>query len=358
MLPLLPLVFSLISALSEPQQTTIIFAGDAMQHQRQIDAAHRSDGTYNYDGVFDPIKDYITSADYAVVNLETPVAGGRYSGYPMFNAPDAWLDALTDAGFDLMLTANNHVLDRRDQGVKATNKALDSRCIPHLGSYANATERDRILPLVKDINGIKVGFLNYTYGTNGIKIQGDVVVDYIDREQIKKDIAATRAAGAEILVVAMHWGVEYVLLPNKSQKDLADFLVKQGVDLVIGGHPHVIQPMEMRANPVTGGKSLVVYSMGNLVSNMTTTDTRGGALVAAYLSRDNTGKACVDSAAYRLVYVNPPSPTNPQYQVVPIDANTSVSTVVPVFHDKCRGFLSNALRIFDGHNVDVPRYRP
>lgn len=356
MIQLIPLLFSLLSALGQPQEANIVFAGDAMQHQKQIDTSRRADGTYDYTHMFDSLRDYISEADYAVVNLETPVAGGRYSGYPMFNAPDPFVDALIDAGFDMLLTANNHVLDRFDDGVRKTVKALDSKKIAHIGSYTDAAERDRRIPCVKDINSFKVGFLNYTYGTNGITVKSDVIVDYIDRRRIIEDIKATRNAGAEILVVCMHWGVEYVLLPNTAQKELADFLIEQGVDMIIGGHPHVIQPMEIRDNPVTGGKSLVVYSLGNFISNMLKTDTRGGAMINAKLIRDDNGKARFDSASYRLVFVNQPSATSPHYSLVPIDADTDISKASPNLVAQCKAFVNNALRIFNKHNINVARY--
>lgn len=357
MSPLLPFLFSLLTALSQPQEASIVFVGDAMQHQKQIDVARQSDGTYNYSGVFDNVADYISSADYAVVNLETPVAGGRYSGYPMFNAPDNFVTALKDAGFDMALTANNHVLDRHDNGIRRTIACLDKNGFDHIGAYTNTSARQKSIPFVKNINNFKVGFLNYTYGTNGLTIREDVVVDYIDKEQIKLDIKATRDAGAEIIIVAIHWGVEYQLLPHPSQKELANFLVGQGVDMIIGGHPHVIQPMEVRDNPITGKKSLVIYSLGNFISNMLTTDTRGGAMLSTRLIRDNNGIAQFDSASYRLVYVNQPTTSHPNYQVVPIDANTDITTAVPDLSAKCRAFVANATRIFDKHNINVPRYK-
>lgn len=200
-------------AAGSPQEVDIVFAGDAMMHTGQIEAARRQGGVYDYSYCFQEVAPYISGADYAVVNLETPVAGAPYSGYPQFNAPVSYVEALADAGFDLFLTANNHTLDRRDRGLKRTVAVLDSLGLDHIGTYTNAAERSRRLPFVADIGGFKVGFVNYTYGTNGFSVSSDAVVDYIKADDIRRDIASARNAGAEIIVAAMHWGEEYTLTP-------------------------------------------------------------------------------------------------------------------------------------------------
>lgn len=340
---------ALNSVLSQPSEATLLFAGDAMMHAKQIEVAYRGNGIYDFSDYFTAVKPLISEADYAVVNLETPVAKNRYSGYPMFNAPDAYVDALMDAGFDMMLTANNHTLDRRDSGLRRTIHTLDSLGVHHLGTYANKSQRDKMLPMIKDINGFKVAFLNYTYGTNGISIQGDVVVDYISREQMKSDISKARDKGAELVCVAVHWGEEYKMLPNASQRSLADFLLAQGVDLVIGGHPHVIQPMELRANP-EGGRQLLVYSLGNFISNMRTRDTRGGAIVRAHLRRDADGNAYVDRADYDLVFTIAGTGREDNFRLVFAD-----SCDVTGWTGRCKEFTSSARHIFDAHNKDVPK---
>lgn len=340
-------ITALNSVLSQPSEATLLFAGDAMMHAKQIEVAYRGNGVYDFSDYFTAIKPLISDADYAVVNLETPVAKNRYSGYPVFNAPDAYVDALKDAGFDMMLTANNHTLDRRDSGLRRTIQTLDSLGVHHLGTYANKAQRDKMLPMIKDINGFRVAFLNYTYGTNGITIQGDVVVDYINRDRMKSDISKAREKGAELVCVAVHWGDEYHMLPNASQRSLADFLLAQGVDLVIGGHPHVIQPMEMREKG-DGFKQLLVYSLGNFISNMRTRDTRGGALVRAHLKRDAAGKAYVDSADYDLVFTIPGAGGNDNFRLVYAD-----SCDIPGWTGRCKEFATSAKHIFDVHNKDV-----
>ncbi len=345
------LFISLSSLLfGEQDSVELVFAGDAMQHKAQLEAAKQADGTYSFDECFASIAPYVQEADYAVVNLETPIGGTPYSGYPMFGAPDSYSNALQKVGFDLMLTANNHALDKRDKGVKRTLDILDQQGLDHVGTYRNKADREKALPFIKDINGFKIAFLNYTYGTNGITVQNDVVVDYIDKTKIKKDIAEARANGAEVICVCMHWGVEYVLLPNAQQKDLANFLTEQGVDLIIGGHPHVIQPMEMRWSKAHNKKVFLVYSLGNLISNMTTQNTRGGALAKVKLTRNENGKPVVDSASYRLVFTLQPGGGNKNFRIIPVEDYTSGP-----LKRNCDVFVNNAEKIFNKQNIDVPR---
>lgn len=346
-------IYALLTALlaSEPK-AEIVFAGDAMMHQRQIDSAMVGDDLYDYSSCFEAITPYVENADFAVVNLETPLGGAPYSGYPMFCAPDSYLDALRKAGFDLFLTANNHTLDRRDKGLKRTIGVIEAKKdILHIGTYRSAAHRDSILPLIKDIAGFKVAFLNYTYGTNGISKTTPVEIDYIDRNRISRDIKTARAKGAEIVTVCIHWGDEYHLLPNQGQKYLANWLATQGVDLIIGGHPHVIQPMQLVDNPVTGGKTLTVYSLGNFISAMRTTDTRGGAMVKVRLARDAAGKAIVEGADYRLVFTVPPTDDNHNFHLLPAECNDMPAS----WHQNRDAFLQNALKTFDAYNIDVPR---
>lgn len=346
----LPLLLSLASLLSHPHRAEIVFAGDAMQHQSQLDDAHRGDGRYDYSDCFRDVKAYVDSADYAVVNLETPLAGGRYSGYPCFNAPDEYMEALRETGFDMLLLANNHMLDRRDLGLMTTLEKMRERGVDHTGIYFNAADRDTIVPVIKSINGIKVGFLNYTYGTNGFTVKGEAKIDYIDRKQIAEDVRKAREKGAEIVTVCPHWGDEYVKLAPKRVKAMADYIASLGVDVIIGGHPHVIQPMEFRPNPADSTKrTLVVYSLGNFFSGMRTTDTRGGALVSVGLERDSLGRAIVKDASYRLVYTVPPEmdAKRPHYHLV------YPSDTVP--DSRCKLFEEAAERIFRKHNREVGR---
>lgn len=349
----LTLLVSLTSQLLASDTATILFAGDAMQHQRQLDAACRPDGVYDYTECFAATAPYVRAADYAVVNLETPLGGAPYSGYPMFCAPDSYLDALVDAGFDFFLGANNHALDRRDRGVRRTVDRFIARGLPFAGIYRNAAMRDSVMPRIVNVKGFRIGILNYTYGTNGIEIREDVVVDPIAPDLIARDIEAARKGGAELIAACIHWGDEYHLLPNSSQKRLADRLAALGVDMVIGGHPHVIQPMELRVDSVTGKRCFVVYSLGNFISAMRTTDTRGGALARVTLSRDDAGCARVESACYRLVFVETPQArSSHNFRLRP--AETPIVDN-PMAESQRKAFVASAERIFSRRNINVPR---
>lgn len=360
MQPLIILFFSLFGFLSGFSEEAgksgaeLIFVGDAMQHQAQLDQAKDVGGNdYDYSECFLLIAPEITKADYAVCNLEVPLGGGPdYTGYPCFSAPDSYAVALKEAGFDMFLTANNHCLDRRDKAARRTITALDSLRIDHIGTYFDIDDRERKIPFIKDINGIKIGFLNYTYGTNGIEPKDGVEISLLDKEKIKREIEETRRGGAEIIVVAPHWGVEYVLRENRYQRELADFLVEQGVDLIIGSHPHVIQPMEIRYNDKDEKDVLIVYSLGNFISNMKTDDTRGGALVKVRIERDNDGKAKLVYAGYDTFFSAKPEGELRNFQVIPSWLSNKIPPSQKYFW---KVFDNSAQNIFDKYNKGVAR---
>lgn len=339
-----------------PDTATLIFFGDAMQHQMQFDRAKQlgtKDNPYNFDACFELVAPAVKDADYAVVNLELPLGGGTdYSGYPMFSAPDSYAVALKNAGFDLFLTANNHSLDRSDRGVRRTLDVLDSLKVDHIGTYHDAAERAKLVPFIKEINGMKVGLLNYTYGTNGLKANSGAEISYINRDQIKKEIEATRKAGADIIIANMHWGVEYVMNENSEQRSLADFLLGEGVEIVIGSHPHVVQPMKVVTNETTGDRSLVVYSLGNFISNMTKANTRGGVLARVVIERDENGKVKFKNAEYDTFVTEVPSGGNTNFRVVP---SWAVDKLPAAQKGNWTQHNNAVTQLYDKYNVDVPR---
>ncbi|MCH5319415.1 MAG: CapA family protein [Paramuribaculum sp.] len=342
---------SLASLLFDSDEIDISFVGDAMQHQSQLDAALASGGstTYDYSSYFKEIEPIVKAADYAVVNLECPLGGKGYTGYPQFCAPDSYAKALQDAGFDLALTANNHILDRREAGLKRTLAVLDEMNFPHVGCYANASERDSLAQFITNINGFNVAFLNYTYSTNGIPCPPTVAVDYLNLNKMKNDIDNVRKKGAEIVIVCPHWGLEYKLLPEQAERKMAHALIEHGADIVMGGHPHVIQPMELRRDSTRN--SLIVYSLGNFISGMKTDDTRGGAMCTVKLKRDSLGKPYVADANYRLLYTQKPCAETKNFRLIPAelpieDQTTKTQRAV---------FVRNAEAIFNKHNINVSR---
>ena len=312
------LFISLFSLLQSNSEVDLMFVGDAMQHSGQYNAAHRADGTYDYSQYFTHIESDIRWADISVVNLECSLGGAPYSGYPCFSAPDSYAEQLKKSGFNFFLTANNHCLDRRDSGARRTIAVLDSLGVPHIGTYVNAAARSRQLPMIQTVKGVKIGFLCYTYGTNGIPVKEDVVVDYIDRDIIARDIKAARQAGAQVLCVAMHWGDEYHLQPVESQKTMADWLVEQGVDLIIGGHPHVVEPMEVRHSKAYDKDVLLVYSLGNFISDMKDIDCRGGAMLKVSVSMIGDKPHIIDPR-YKLFFVQKPGGNGSTHTIIPED---------------------------------------
>ena len=347
----LALLATLLHSTASSQTIRLTFVGDAMQHGPQIRAARTTDGTYDYSACFTHLAGDIADADFAVVNLECPLGGKPYSGYPNFSAPDEFATALRDAGFDFFATANNHCLDRRDAGLKRTIRRLDELKMPHAGTYLNAAARDTLCPQMVDVNGIRMAIMSYTYGTNGIGVQGKVVVDYINRDRIAADIARARQLQADVICVCMHWGIEYKMLPVEAQRSLADFLVEQGVDLIIGSHPHVVEPMEIRHSDKWNKDVLVVYSLGNFISNQNGTDSRGGALVKATLNRDYLGNVRLESAGYRLFFCQKPKARTENYQLIPFGSEHLLRSDSRSAYN---AFMQNAHNILNKHNINVP----
>ncbi len=250
-----------------PDTIELIFGGDMMGHGPQIQAAlNDSTQTYNYLPWFRYITPYIKSADFAVANLEVTLAGPPYQGYPQFSSPDKYAKDIFDAGFNVLVTANNHSQDGGMRGLIRTLDVLDSFKIPHTGTFRDTQEFERNYPLILEKNGIKIAILNFTYGTNGLIVKHPTMVNLIDTVWIEKAINKAKKNNADIIIPVVHWGVEYQRHENKEQQLLASFLARKGCDAIVGMHPHVIQPIKTVKN--ADGKEIpVAYSLGNFVSN-------------------------------------------------------------------------------------------
>lgn len=335
------------------RKLTLLFAGDLMQHQGQIDAARQADGTYQYDDCFRLVKEEISKADIAIGNLEVTLGGKPYTGYPAFSAPDEYLTAIKDAGFDVLITANNHCLDRHKKGLERTLLMLDSLHIPHTGTFINKEERDKQHPLMLEQNGFRIALLNYTYGTNGIPVTAPNVVNYIDKAIIEKDIQTALALKPDALIACMHWGVEYQSLPSKEQTLLADWLIKQGVTHVIGSHPHVVQPMELRTDSLTGQQHAVVYSLGNFISNMSAPKTDGGLLFKLELTKDSITR--VSNCGYSLVWTARPILSQKKnHMLYPV--NSGIDSLPIGARNRLKIFVNDSRSLFTKHNKGVKEY--
>lgn len=334
------------------KRITLLFAGDLMQHKEQIAAAETSDG-YDYGDCFCQVKEEIGKADLAIANLELTLGGKPYGGYPGFSAPDEYMYAIRDAGFDVMLTANNHALDTGKKGLERTIRLLDSLRVYHLGTYLNSAKRETEYPLIIDKNGFRIALLNCTYATNGLKVTSPNIVNYINREEIARDIRKAAAQKPDVIIACMHWGTEYESIPDKDQIEMADWLLAQGVDHVIGNHPHVVQPMELRQNENTGKKHAVVYSLGNFISNMSARNTDGGIIFKMELSKDTTVR--VEKCAYSLVWTFRPKHSGEKnHKIIPA-ANPGVE-LSPMIVNRLNIFVKGARTLFEAHNQGIKEY--
>jgi poly-gamma-glutamate synthesis protein (capsule biosynthesis protein) len=258
----------------------LIFSGDIMGHGQQITSARVAPDKYDYRPCFRYVKPILEAADLAIANLEVTLPGkGPYSGYPMFKSPDDLAEALQYAGFDILLTANNHSNDSRKGGVVHTIETLRTLGFQQTGTFLNQRERDLFYPLMVYRKGFKLALLNYTYGTNGVPTQAPTIVNLIDTAQIARDLAEARARKPHFIIVTMHWGQEYQLQENAQQRQLAQFMIRNGADLIVGGHPHVVQPIKVETVTMPDGSqksAVVAYSLGNFISNQRRTHTDGG----------------------------------------------------------------------------------
>ena len=286
----------------EKQELSLLFVGDVMSHGPQINAARNTTtDSYDYDAGFQFVKPIIEQHDISIANLEVTHAGKPYSGYPQFSAPEELSAALMEAGFDVLLTCNNHSCDGGAKGVTRTLDVLDKLGIQHTGTFRNKAERDKNYPLILNQNGMKVAILNYTYSTNGISVAAPLIINYIDSAVIKKDVEKAKKLGAEYLICTMHWGTEYQSLPNAYQKNWEKYCYDLGVDMVIGSHPHVIQPIQKKI--VNKEEKLTVYSMGNYVSNQRDRYKNGGLMVGTTLQKV-AGEITIKEVHHSFAYVH------------------------------------------------------
>lgn len=271
-----------LTGFAQTDTLRLIFAGDIMGHAPQISSALQSNGQYDYSPCFKYVKPTLDAADIAIGNLELTLPGkAPYTGYPMFRSPNALATALKGAGFDVMVTANNHSNDARGPGVAATIETLRKEGLLQTGTFKDQRERNTLYPLMLYKNGFKIALLNYTYDTNGVPTESPTVVNLIDYDLMAADLAEARARKPHYIIVIMHWGMEYQLNENEDQRKQARFLIEHGADMVIGSHPHVVQPIRTERVAMPDGsakEALVVYSLGNFISNQQQPNTDGGIL--------------------------------------------------------------------------------
>lgn len=311
----------------EDKHISMSVIGDIMCHNSQYkDAYNSSTGTYDFSYVFEDIKNYVSEADIAIGNLETTFAGKErgYSNYPRFNTPEQLAYNLKDFGIDVLSTANNHSMDTNFKGIVSTLNYLDDAGISHVGT--NATQESQNEILVKDVNGIKIAFLAFTYGTNGIPVQSDksFAVNLIDDNFILQQISLAKEQNPDLICASMHWGYEYHTTQSSEQERLANLLFTNGVDVILGSHPHVLQPMKKKTITLEDGSTkdcFVIYSLGNFMSGQTKTNTRNSIILnMTFTKSGETEKTTIDSVSYIPIYMyKSSSKTTQRYKVLDIE---------------------------------------
>ena len=328
---------------------TITNTGDVLMHMPLVNSGKTSSG-YDFSGMFQYIDSYVEQADYAVANLETTLAGTdngySYSGYPCFNCPDAIAQNLKDAGFDLLLTVNNHCYDTRTTGLKRTLEVVSGLGLETLGTQLP----DGAKYQVREINGIPVGMLCYSYATkddypdrpsmNGILTGTDAagMINYFDYDnleafytEVEGYLETMEAAGAKATVMYIHWGEEYQLQPNGDQRSIAQRLCDMGIDVIVGGHPHVVQPVSLITSTNERNATVCLYSMGNAVSNqrkgnmnLKTGHTEDGVLFSFTFAEYSDGTVRLDSVDLLPTWVYMGTENNNRiYRILPLDKEIS-----------------------------------
>lgn len=280
----------------------ISVVGDLMCHSVQFNYARVEADSFDFSGVFREVKKYLSTSDFTLGNLETVLAGKskNYSGYPFFNTPNAFLDAIKDAGFDLLVTANNHALDQGEKGVLRTIKKINEIGINYTGTFTSQKDRDSIR--IFDLKNTRFAVLAYTFSTNDVPIPKgkNYLINMIDFDLIKKDIKNARKKGAEIVLVHFHYGDEYKRLPVPYQKKVVNKTIEFGADIIIGGHPHVIQPVDyFKTDSAKLDTGFVAYSMGNFISNQRWRYSDAGLILSIqFVKNRNTDSIYIKNVSY------------------------------------------------------------
>lgn len=344
---------SLVSYAQDTTRLSLLFVGDIMQHDSNIAGAWDAENKrYNYEPCFQFLKPIVSRADVAIGNLELTLAGTPYKGYPQFSAPDELAYRLKDTGFDVLVTANNHCVDRGRRGLERTISILDTVSILHTGTFRDSTERKKNNPLIIEQNGFRLSLLNYTYGTNGLPVKSPNIVNLIDTVVLKRDLKEAKSQNTDAVMVFFHWGNEYQNLPNEWQKKLTKICFRNGAKLVIGSHPHVLQPIEWHKEE----DQLIAYSLGNFISGQRPRYRDGGMLLWVELKKskkDSISSTYIDKAEYQLewMYKTPES----KFFSLPVENFEADSTFIKE-QDSRKAFelfISDSRALLSKYNVNV-----
>jgi len=321
---LFTILFLILSVFASKADTLrIIFIGDIMQHASQIESARKASAAngkkdYDYTVCFSHLQERFSQADAVVANMETTFAGSPYTGYPSFSSPSSLLKDACGSGINIFLTANNHICDKGERGLKKTVELYDSLKIRYTGIYRNKEEELAKNPLLITEKGFRIALLNYTYGTNGIPVKAPYLVNITDTSAMKEDIERSGTLGCDLIVVCIHWGTEYNLNFSPAQEKIAKYLISKGVSVIIGSHPHVPQPVAVSEEEDGEIKSVVYYSLGNAISNMTAPYTRIGLMAEIAVTRDSCDKIVLLPPSTEYLWTSRPGTIDDNFSVLPI----------------------------------------
>ena len=293
---------------------SILFMGDVMQHRQQLHSAliPGTDSTlsssYDYSSYFAHVQHFIDEADFTVANMEFCLGGPPYTGYPSFSAPEALAEEAAEAGIDLFLCANNHICDKGRRGLVSSLEKYGKIGVPVTGVYRDSLDEQKHNPYIAELGGVRVAFINFTYGTNGIRVPEPFIVNMMDKEKVREAFVMAREKEADIIIALPHWGQEYTIVPDSRQREWAEFLLECGADAVIGSHPHVIQPVEFP----------VAYSMGNFISNMSLRNTELGLMIILKIAVTSYGDSYVAGLEAVPVWCSRPGGYGDGYTVLPV----------------------------------------
>ena len=306
-------------AAAQCDTVSLLFIGDVMSHGPQVSAALRAGGDrdnpvdFDYSACFRHLQSRFDAADFVVANMEFPCGVAPYTGFPQFSAPRSLAEAARRAGIDLFLTANNHICDKGRAGMDSTYTIYTRMGVPFTGMYRGDGEEYEQNPLIVDIKGFHVAFINFTYGTNGLPVPDHWRVNLLDSVRVKAAVERAHERHADLVVALPHWGLEYHLDPSAEQEAWARMLFSWGVDAVIGSHPHVVQPA--RFDPPRA----LAYSLGNFMSNQSDTFTQIGMLYELSVVRDVPGgKARIAGAVPTYLWCSRHGMYENNYTVFPI----------------------------------------
>jgi len=299
---------------------SVTFIGDVMQHGKQLlgalaDKESPNDPkSYNYAHTFRHIEKQLAAADIAVANMEFPLGTPPYKGYPAFSAPESIAWKAQECGIDLFLLANNHILDRGKRGLLNTIDVYEKMNGKYIGAYRNKEEEEKLNPVMFNVRGIRVAFINFTYGTNGFAVPEPCSVNLMDSLHVKNTIAKAKDMGADIIICTPHWGEEYQTRPSFHQRKWARMLQREGVRVVVGSHPHVPQSAEISYD------NILFYSLGNYISNQTTPDyTQLELMVTIKIAKNfSSGKTVLLEPSYEFLWCFKKDEFASDYTVVPV----------------------------------------